>query len=114
MNLNGRVFNVGEMRTTVTLQKRVVVTSAGGFQTETWSKIATVKAKWVNVHGSEAWTASSLQADEPATITIRYRSDFDSTCSVLKNGKIYAVVSMDNIQDRDEYLELKIKRVKAG
>lgn len=114
MNLNGRTINPGELRTLVTLQSRSVSFDSGGFQTPGWATIATVWARWTNVHGSEAWTASSLQAEQPATVLIRYQTGVDTTCAVLKGSDRFEVVSVDNIQERNEYLELKVRRMRSG
>ena len=114
MELNGKVTNPGEMRTKITLQARTVSEDAGGFETPTWSTIATVWSKWINVHGSEAWTAQSVQAEQPATVTIRYKSGIDTTCSVLKGLERFEIVSIDDIRERHEYLELKVRRVRSG
>ena len=114
MNLNGRVTNPGELRTSVTLQSRTVSTETGGFKTPSWSTIATVWAKWVNAHGMEAWAAQTAQAEAAATVTIRYLAGVDTTCAVLLGSERYEIVSIDNIQQRGEYLELKVQRMKAG
>jgi hypothetical protein len=68
----------------------------------------------VNVHGSEVWNAELVQAEEPATVMIRYLAGLDRTCSVVKNGKRFEIVSIDDIQDRHELMELKVKRLGAG
>jgi SPP1 family predicted phage head-tail adaptor len=115
MNLNGRPSNPGELRTPVTLKKRTVETMTGGFQKPAYSTLASnVMVKWVNAHGSEAWSAGTLDAVRTATVTLRYRSDVDETCVVVKGSEIYEIVSMDNIQERNEYLELKVKLPKEG
>lgn len=114
MNLNGKTFNPGEMRTQVTLQNRTITNQTGGFLAPSWADIVTVWAKWVNVHGAEAWQAASIQAVGSATVTIRYRSGIDTTCAVLKGTERFEIVSVDNIQDRDEYIELKVRRMEPG
>lgn len=114
MNLNGRVTNPGELRTQVKVQKRTIGADAGGFQVPTWTTLATVWAKWVNVHGSEAWAAQSIEAEGAATVTIRYRSGIDTTCALLRGSECYEIISIDNIQQLSEYLELKVRRMKAG
>ena len=114
MNINGRTTNPGELKTAITLQSRTVSAETGGFQVPAWTTLATVWAKWINVHGSEAWTAASLQIEQPATVTIRYREDVDPTCAVLKGSDRYEIVSMDNIFERGEYLELKVRRMRSG
>ena len=114
MILNGRVFNPGEMRTKITLKSRSVTEDAGGFQTPTLVTIAEVWSKWVNVHGTEVWAAQSVNAIQAATVTIRYRAGVDTSIVVVKGTLEYEVVSVDDIQERHEYLEMKVKRVAAG
>lgn len=124
MKLNGKISNPGELNQQVIVAKRIISADAGGFQTPSYGLIAQVWAKWINVHGSEAWTAKSLGYDAAATVTIRYRSDIDATCVIIKGGtvsgttitggEVFEIVSPDNIQERCEYLELKVRRQKAG
>ena len=114
MNLFGKVTNPGELRTPVTLQSRTNATDLGGFNSPSWSTIAAVWAKWVGVHGSEAWTAQTVQAESAATVTIRYLAGIDTTCSLLLGSDRYEIVSIDDIQMRHEYLELKVKRMRPG
>lgn len=114
MNLNGKVTNPGELRTQVVLERPAIVENAGGFKSLSYSTIATVWAKWENVHGSEVWAAESVQASEPATLLIRYRSDIDETCTVSLGTKRYRIVSLDDVQNRHEYIELKLSRQISG
>ncbi len=114
MKINEKPFNPGELRTLVTLKSRTVSTDAGGFPKPTWSTIAAVYAKWENVHGSEAWTADSVGAESAATVTIRYRTGIDTTCAVELDGKIWEIVSIDDIRQRGELLELKVRRMRSG
>jgi len=114
MELNGKVTNPGEMRTLITIQRRVTTPGVGGFTVQSWDDIATVWSKWVNVHGQEALQAAILQASGVATVTIRYRVGVDTSCAVLKGEERYEIISMDNIRDHNEYIELKVKKAMAG
>ncbi len=114
MKIGNTVTNPGDLRTSVKMQKRTVTAGTGGFQSPGWTDLATVWAKWINVHGSEAWAANTVQAEMPATVLIRYRSDVDVTCAVLKGTNRYEIVSIDDIQERHEYLELKVKKMRSG
>ncbi len=109
MNIGGRTINPGELRTSVVLESRTITTNAGGAQEPSYTTIATVWAKWTNVHGSEVWTAQAVQAVHPATVLIRYRSDINLACAVSKGSERFEIVSIDNIGERNEYLELKVK-----
>lgn len=114
MNLNGKTINPGELRTQVILERPSLVTGTGGFSKKSYSTIATVWARWNNVHGSEVWAAESVQASEPATVLIRYRTDIDTTCAISKGSNRYQIISLDNIENRGEYIELKVSRMVAG
>jgi SPP1 family predicted phage head-tail adaptor len=114
MILGGKVINPGDLRTPVILQSRAKASDTGGFQSPIWSTIAAVMAKWTGVHGSEAWTAQTVQAQRAATVLIRYLAGVDETCAVLLGTDRYDIVSIDDIQARHEYLELKVKLARAG
>lgn len=114
MNLNGKTINPGDLRTSVTLQSRTVTVGDGGFPVPSWSTITTVWARWTNVHGSEMWAAQAVEAENAATVLIRYQAGLDRTCAVLKGSERFEIVSIDDIQERHEYMELKVKRMEAG
>ena len=114
MIINGVPTNPGELRTRITLQKQTISTQPGGEQVPVYVDLATVWAKWTNVHGPEVWAALANQSIEPATVFLRWRSDVDATCVILKDGKIYEIASPDDIRARGEYLELKVQYVRSG
>ncbi|MAT45364.1 MAG: hypothetical protein CL609_23795 [Anaerolineaceae bacterium] len=114
MILNGKPTNPGQLRTRITLKRRVVNKDAGGFPSVSTETITQVLSRWKNVHGSEVWAAEVAQAQQAATVLIRYRSDLDETCLVDKGGQLFEIVSIDNIEERSEYIELKVKRTVPG
>ena len=114
MMLNGKMFNPAEMRTRIQLQERSIGSDAAGSQRPVYSTVAEVWAKWTNVHGNEVWQSKAAQAVQPATVLIRYRADIDNTWRVLKGGQAFEVVSLDDIQDRHQYIELKVQSVRGA
>jgi SPP1 family predicted phage head-tail adaptor len=114
VNLNGRTTNPGELRTQIALQTRTVIERPGGYQNAAWTSQATVWSRWENAHGAEVWAAQSVQAEAPATVLIRYYAGVDPTWSVLKGADRYEIVSVDDIQERHEYMELKVRRMRDG
>jgi len=115
MNLNGIPTNPGKLRTPITLYRRAIVTDGGGFGVAgKGALIAAVYSKWTNAHGQEAWAAQTVQASQPATVLIRYRADVDATCLIEKGALDFEIVSLDDIQERHEYIELKVKRITVG
>lgn len=118
MILGGKVTNPGQLRTPVLLAPRTVSAETGGFQVPTPDTANQIQAwaRWVNVHGAEVWSAQSAGVTEAATVTIRYQAEMDATWYVSKDGGTtwYEVVSLDNVQERCEYLEMKVRKVRAG
>jgi SPP1 family predicted phage head-tail adaptor len=114
MIIGNRVINPGEFRTEVTLKRRSATVDPGGFQKQSLTTIAIAWAKWVGVHGSEAWAANSSNALRAATVTIRYRPDIDETCVISVDGDDYDIVSMDDLQHRHEYIEFKLQLIRSG
>ena len=114
MRIGSVVTNPGELRTQVTLKRRTVITDPGGFERESITPIAVLWARWIGVHGSEAWAANSANALRAATVLIRYRPDVDETCLITLDGLDYEVISMDDIRQVHEFIELKLQLIRSG
>lgn len=114
MILNGKMINPGELRTPIILLRREMTDHPGGFKVQATKVIGQAWARWQNVHGVEAWTTSTQQAQQAATVLLRYRPDVDTTCLVQRGPDVYEIVSLDNIMERGEYLELEVKRLVEG
>ena len=114
MIIGGKVWNPGRMRTKVSWQTRTVTTGAGGFGVPGWTTVYTEKVEWINAHGPEVWTAEAAGANAPATVTGRYHSDIDESWAVLKGTERFEIVSLDNIQERNELLEIKVKLLRES
>ena len=115
MKLGDRITNPGELRTPITLQVATFTTDSGGARKPSWANFASnpsVYAKWVNAHGPET-AAQAEKSIQRATVTIRYRSDVNYSTAILKGSERWQVKSIDNIQDRNEYLELQVELVKG-
>jgi SPP1 family predicted phage head-tail adaptor len=114
MRIGNRLTNPGELRTKIQLQTPAITADAGGAQKAGWTKLADVWAKWENVHGSEVWASQAVQARQPATVLIRFHADVTTRNAILKGSNRYQIISIDDIDDRHEYLELKVELVKGG
>lgn len=110
MILNGKVINPGDFETPITLKSRTVATETGGFQKPVWTTIANAWAKWTNVHGRDVQSAE-MQAPQHAYVLTRYVANFDSTCAVQLGAELYEVVTIDDINEKHEYMEIFVKRM---
>lgn len=75
-----------------------------------------VKVKWVNAHGTDAYTSMQLQLREPATITCRYSPSITPDCIIYKakDPNPYEIISIDNVEERSRWLEIKVQRKVAS
>ena len=115
-------INAGDLNTRIRIQYKQS-NGSGSFKTEKWIDIGNnapsdtprIKyAKWVGVHGSEAWVTESVQAERAATVTIRFDKHVNESCRILYNGVIYKIVSMDDIGQKHQWFELKVKAEVKG
>lgn len=110
---NSRAFT-----TPIKLQRRVTET-INGAKKVTWvdevldERLFIVQCEWKNFHGREAVQMGALQIDEGATLILWYHPAITEHHRIIHmvSGKAYEIVSMDNIEDRNRFLELKVKRV---
>lgn len=108
--------NAGELRTPVYFKRIVKETDDDGYVKNTEVNIfgegKYVRAKWVNAHGSDAFVALQMQLREPATITCRYspKIKVDQLVYCGSDPMPYEIISIDNVEERNQWLEIKVKR----
>lgn len=116
MIFNGKPINPGELRTPITLQIGALLSDAGTARKMSWSNFATnptAYCKWKNSHGPESADLAK-KSIQRATVLIRYRDDVNMSTAVLNGTDRWQVTSIDNIENRNEYLELQVELVKGA
>lgn len=116
MILNGKVVNPGEMNTRVVLRSRVLTEDAGGFVVPGGGREVVAWCKWVNAHGrdAEVLVADTEGARVFASLLMRYLPEVDETWAVVYRDKVWEIRSIDNIRERDEWMEIKVSRTDVG
>ena len=113
-----KAANAGELRTPVRFVKLVSAVDDEGYPAENEEDVfdKPVLVKWVNAHGTESFAAMQLQLREPATVTMRYSPEIDTSLILYKRNdpKPYEIISVDNVGERDAWLELKVQRKEAA
>ncbi|HWS43299.1 MAG TPA: head-tail adaptor protein [Pseudoflavonifractor sp.] len=68
--------------------------------------------KWVNAYGVEIYTAKQAGVTEPATLTMRYTPLVTPTSTIYKGSdpRPYEVISVNDVEDRHAWLEVKVQR----
>ena len=108
--------NAGELRTPITIKSYTSTTDSDGYPVQSWVNVfggaKTAKCKWVNAHGAEALEAQRLNLKELATLTMRYSPLITAACEIYRGSDPapFEVISLDNVEQRNEWLEIKVKR----
>lgn len=108
--------NPGELRTPVFVFKITRTVNENGVpieaETNVFGEGAYIRTKWINAHGTESFTALQLELREPATITCRYSPLIKRDCIIYKGDDPdpYEVISIDNVEERNRWLEIKVQR----
>ena len=104
--------NAGELRTPVKFIRIDRSKDADGYSVEVEVEVLKTNCKWVNVHVAEVFTAMQQQLREPATITMRYSPLINQKLIIYKgtDAEPYEVISIDDIENRHRWLEIKVQR----
>lgn len=107
-------LQISDLRTRITFQEPTLSKDAGGAQKATYANVSTtptVWAQWVNDHGQEAISSGAEKSAQRATVRLRHRSDVLATWRVLKGGQAWQILSVDQVQDRNRWIELRVEHV---
>jgi SPP1 family predicted phage head-tail adaptor len=110
----GYAISVGDLRTQITFQSPTITTDAGAAQKSSFSNVATnptVWARWINAHGQEILTGNAMSSVQLATVTVRHRTDITTKWQIVKDdGTTWQVISIDEVQDRNRWIEMVVER----
>lgn len=112
--------NAGELMTPVYVCRVFRPRDSEGYRQEVTENVfgegVALRVKWVNAHGSEAYIAMQQQIREPATITCRYSPRIQNDCLIFKGSdpEPFEIESIDNVEERNKWLEIKVKRREAA
>ena len=116
-------FQPGEMRSRIVIARLVHGTDSEGYPARDWMPLfdgEAIPCRWTNAHGAEVWRQAQLDVKESATVLMRYTPAVDIRCRIWKAGddqteqNAWEIIGLDNVQERGELLELKVKRVVPG
>lgn len=118
-----RQAQAGELRTRIYIRKTVKGTDTEGSAYEREESVFGPEepervwhCKWVSAYGTEAMTAMQFQIQEPATLTMRYSPLIQPDCRIYKLGDPapYEIISVNDVEDRHRWLEVKVHRKEAA
>ena len=105
----------GKMNTSIKIVRQTpdVLNDEGMLVNDGEIIVADTKCEWKNAHGTEVIEALRLGQKELATLTFRFHYDVTSDCILYKFGddKPYEILSIDDVENRHEWIEMKIARM---
>lgn len=111
----------GAMRTWIQVIKRRITKDKDGYELVEREKGLRTRVRWVNARGANENRFSSTQNTdtakrvvEVATVTMRYTDKVSITDEIEKDGEIYEIIAMNNVNDRRRYLKLDLQRLERG
>ncbi len=113
------MLKFGVMTTAIRIKK---IDSSGvdseGLPVEEWVDIIDedIFCEWKNKFGAEVYKNLTQQVKQPASLRMWYMPDIDETCRVvrLEDNAVFEVVSPDNVMNRNQQLEIEVKRYVKG
>lgn len=111
------VVSISDLRTRITFQKPTTEKLSTGALKETFVNVdsnPTVWARWINAHGEEVISGDAVKSAQRARVTVRYRSDIQTTWQILKDGQAWQILSVDPVQDRNRWVEMIVERVEGS
>ncbi len=98
-------MNIGNLRTLVTIERRVVSRNDIGDEIETWTRVAGVYADVHPIRGREYLSLREMQSDITTRITTRYMAGIDTTMRFKVGDAAYEIDSVVDIENKHVALE---------
>jgi hypothetical protein len=108
-----RNANPGELRTPVRFVSVTRTQDSESYYHDHETTVLETWAKWVNAHGSDAFSDAVMKLREPATLTLRYSALIRPELLVYKGSDPvpFEIISMDNVDERGFWMELHVQRM---
>jgi SPP1 family predicted phage head-tail adaptor len=94
------------LRTSFSLSRQTATNVGAGARSLTYANYASGKCYFKSESGIERLYAERIDSVSKHRATIRYRSDVKESDRMLVNGRIYNIRFINNIEQRNRWLEL--------
>jgi len=107
--------NIQQMSTSITIENRVE-TIVKGKSTISYVPATPPNAfcNWKTKGGTELTGDNSVTVLDTAELIMWYRPDIAETSKIYLGSKEYKVMSIENVEQRNQYLIVKVKGAKVG
>ena len=103
-------INSGMLREPVTFQRQTRTTDGAGGQTQTWATISgsPLRAYVTAASGSERYLHDRMEATVRLKLVTRYNSGLLESDRVLVRGKAHNIRFINNVEFRNQWLEILV------
>lgn len=98
---------IGRLRHRLALEVLSTSADGGGGVVDEWSTVATVWAALSPTNGFEESRGAKPEAQMGQKILMRYRADLLPTMRFRKGTRIFVIQSIQNVEERDAYQEVR-------
>ena len=102
-------MKIGDLRHRVQIQNKTVQTDELQQQSDVWLAYANVWASVRPVKGREYFAARQENAEVTAVVTMRYLSGITPDMRIVFGDRVFEIVSVINVDERNRVLELMCK-----
>lgn len=103
-------ISAGMLNTLISIERPTKVDDGAGGYTETWARVrGSAKRAFVkSFSGSERWASERVEARTALRIVCRYTDNILQTDRVVIRNKRYDIVSINNVEFADKWLEIDL------
>ena len=105
------MIHAGALNKKITIQYQAKARDSFGAEVITWTDAATVWAKITPLRGKEFFAAQQINAESTIKISIRYRSNINTTMRLKYGSRYFYILEMHNVDERSEELLFYCKEV---
>lgn len=107
------MFNAGELRHKITVQKPTGTTDSEGRPSNQYVEEFTAMAAIRDVSGREFYEAAAHQLENIVTFTLRWRDGLRNDMRILYGGTYYEIVQINHYGYRRQWMQIKARIVQA-
>lgn len=102
--MNGSFIDPGALRTELSLQRPALTPDGLGGHSEDWSEVATLFARVEPVSAGVRFGAGQTVETTTHRITVRFRADLASGMRLVRDGRVFELVSVHDPDETGRYL----------
>lgn len=104
-------MQIGELRTLLTVERNEPTRAASGQLSDVWKEVCRTKFKIEGMSGSEGARGQRIEANYSHKLTCRYFAGANSKMRLKRDGRIFSVVSVSNVEEKNRFLVWLVNEV---